>query len=754
MPVSDLSPNATLPEWIGNRAMRHGNRLAISFVSDNGTTSSWTYTELWSRACQVAEQLNQLQAASTFDPPSTQTNGAYGDADLGSDSSAKLDHGFQAPRALLLYSPGIEFLAAFLGCQIAGWIPVPTCYPRPGRKVPRLDSAAEDCRPAALLGDATAIEGLEHDLLCDAARNIPHIATDDSSSATSSSHVDPATLDIDPDSLALLQYTSGSTSEPKGVMVRHRNLVANLHAIGYGFRIPMQPDDAEQVEKAVFWLPFFHDMGLIGGILAPLYLGCTTILISPRAFLQRPLRWLQMISDHKASISGAPNFAYQLCVDRISPAQADDLDLSCWKIAFSGAEPVLARTLHDFDARFSSSGFSENSYYPCYGLAEATLLAAGGEGPHKPQVIKVDRQRLGEGDAEVMSQGRGANVRALVSCGLPARNMELLVVDPATLEEKDSRQVGEIWLRGPSVTAGYWNRKAENEERFHAQTADGRSGFCRTGDLGFLHDGELFVTGRLKDMVILRGRNFFPNDIEDTVSETIGSEGGQCVAIAVDGVRSEALAIVAELPRHHKEISLPGLVRSIRRAVIDVHEVDPRHVLLVRQGTVPLTSSGKVKRSHCRQMFDDNSIESKYRYDCASGSTQVPLDMPVVPTGNEPKQRERFLQDTESWMTQWLIARAGVDPRDIDFDKLFAEYGLDSMTAVEMSGEIEDWSGAELTPIDAWNYPTVSKLSAFIVAQVMGDDMDSVPSLQNFNNDDESTLEADDAHAFADKRQS
>lgn len=746
----DSSAATTLPRWIGWRAEHHGSRPAIVFIHDDQSETSWTYDELWRRSCVVADRLLSLDVPRKGD----------------------IDHA--APRALLLYPPGIEFLAGFLGCQIAGWIPVPTCYPKPGREMPRLDSAAKDCLPAAILGDRATIQGVDADKLCDQARMATLVIT-----SIDDADIDRGILNepviapermkellsaISPDTIALLQYTSGSTNDPKGVMVRQRNVMANLEAIRVGFGIDWQADDSDTIDGGVFWLPFFHDMGLIGGILEPLYVGGQTILMSPRSFLQRPLRWLQAISDHGAMITGAPNFAYQLCVDRISPDQTDKLNLSNWRIAFSGAEPVLPRTLQDFASRFAASGFRSDAFYPCYGLAEATLLAAGGDGPGQPSVLTVDRESLGSGTPIVSPDGRGGAFQKLVSCGTPSQGTELAIVDLENGLEVDERIVGEIWLRGKSVTGGYWNRDVENAEQFNASLADGRGGFARTGDLGFIHDGQLYVTGRLKDVVILRGRNLFPQDIEATTRETIGPDGGQVAAFAVDGGRGEALAIVAELPRRFDETKSAELVRAIRRAVIDIHEVDPRHVWLVRQATVPLTSSGKIQRSRCRELFDaaqtdDSVLKVRHRYDRASAGEQVPIDLPGLPANPTADDHAAILAETESWMTQWLVARAGVAPGDVELDKPFADYGLDSMTAVEMSGEIEDWSGVELTPIVAWNYPTVSRLSEFIAQQIVGTaaapappndiseaELDSLLSEIEHLSDDEIN------HALADKR--
>ncbi|MEM9586364.1 MAG: AMP-binding protein, partial [Planctomycetota bacterium] len=505
-----------------------------------------------------------------------------------------------------------------------------------------------------------------------------------------------------------------------------------------------------------------HDMGLIGGILAPLYVGGTSVLMSPRSFLQRPLRWLQEISEHRAVISGAPNFAYQLCVDRISPVQVDELKLDCWKTAFCGAEPILPRTLIDFGNRFARTGFSRSAFYPCYGLAEATLLAAGGDGPSEPRLLTVHRSSLGNGTAAVDESLRGNDAQQLVGCGGAAHQTDLRIVDPSSGLEVQENQVGEIWLRGASVAAGYWSRDEENEARFNAQLhgdSGAPGGFCRTGDLGFLHGGQLFITGRQKDVIILRGRNHFPQDIEATVKETVGSEGGQCAAFAVAGPRGESLAVVAELPRRSDPETHADLVRAIRRAVIDVHEIDPRHVLLVRQATVPLTSSGKVQRSRCRELLEADQIKSKYRFDRKSLAEQTPIPLPDLPRQPVEDDRPQLSIAVETWLAEWLIARAGVPPAEVALEKPFADFGLDSMTAVELSGEMEDWSGVELNPVIAWNYPTIERMSAFIADELIkngGQDLDEADldqaELDGLLDEIEQLSDDEAKHALADKR--
>ena len=676
----------TIVQLLTQRAALHPERRAASFWDGESVIAAVTYRELHERAACVAARL------ATIGPP--------------------------GQRALLLFPPGIDFLSGFFGCAYAGWIPVPTCFPKPGRSMPRLDSAARNCAPAALIADQTTLNGIQRDRLDPAARDLPSVATD------SLNEILPiAPIDADPESLALLQYTSGSTSEPKGVMVRHRNLIANLAAIQSGFQLPWQPevDDGKTSLKGVFWLPAFHDMGLVGGLLAPLYMGGETLLMAPQTFLRRPLAWLQAISDHAATISGAPNFAYSLCADRITPSQTEGLNLSAWQAAFCGAEPISKRTLDSFATRFESIGFSSAAFYPCYGLAEATLLVAGGAGPAVPSALHVASGALRAGKIEITKEPHDGSTQAFVSCGRAVTDTELRIVDPSRRQMLPEDSIGEIWLRGRSIAAGYWNQPSGEDSPFGVSLANdaGAGDFLRTGDLGFLHDGELYVTGRLKDVVILRGRNHYPQDIEATVQEVVGPRAGQAAAFAVDSPRGEALAIIAEVDRHLSAKQLAELVPVIRRSVIEQHEVDPRHVLLTRPATIPLTSSGKVQRYNCRQMFNSQAVHTLFAWHRGGGAEATPLPMPALPA--EPTVADRpFITETISaWLLEWMVARGGVLPADVAADKPFAEFGLDSLTTVELSGEIEDWAGVQLDPLTAWNHPTPAALAGYIAEEIL-----------------------------------
>jgi len=403
---------------------------------------------------------------------------------------------------------------------------------------------------------------------------------------------------LDSTSLTLFQYTSGSTAAPRGAMLTHGNLLHNSALIQHYFEHTAE-------SRGVIWLPHYHDMGLIGGILQPFYAGFPVTLMSPVAFLQRPLRWLQAISRAGGTTSGGPPFAYDLCVRKITPEQRATLNLSSWDVAFTGAEPVRYETLEHFAATFAPCGFRREAFYPCYGLAEATLIASGGLKAALPIVFTAQSAALERGC--VITSPRGEDgTQTLVGCGQSLGDQEIIIVHPETFTRCSPDEVGEIWIAGPSVTQGYWNRPEDTERIFRAYLADTEEGpFLRTGDLGFLKDGELFVTGRLKDLIIIAGHNHYPQDIELTVERSHPSvRPGCCAAFSVDIAGEERLVIVAEVERRHQpqrdqssDAVAPrftvGVARAIRRAVAESHELRVYAVLPLKPGSIPKTSSGR-----------------------------------------------------------------------------------------------------------------------------------------------------------------
>jgi acyl-CoA synthetase (AMP-forming)/AMP-acid ligase II len=454
-------------------------------------------------------------------------------------------------------------------------------------------------------------------------RTLHWIVTDKVISSAEQDWRDPGATS---DTLAVLQYTSGSTALPRGVMVSHGNLLENSAHISQAFELTSDT-------VSVTWLPVFHDMGLTNGIVQPVYGGRRCVLMPPQSFLQRPVRWLQAVSRYEATVSGGPNFAYEMCARKITPEQCDGLDLSNWKVAYNGAEPVRADTLKRFAATFASCGFRPNFFYPCYGLAEATLIVSGGVAEDDPVLCTTQVAAL-EHNGVVESCDQQLNVRTLVGCGRAMPNTKIVVAHPESMTACAPDEVGEIWVSSPSVTAGYWNRPEETERTFNAYLADtGEGPFLRTGDLGFLRDCELFVTGRLKDLIIIGGRNLYPHDIELTVEQSHAAvRPGCCVAFSVDVADEERLIIAAEVERRYQlerrqlngesrdsshashpngrsPADLDAVSRAIRRAVAEEHDVRVHAVVLLKAGSIAKTPSGKIQRRVCEARFRDGTLE-------------------------------------------------------------------------------------------------------------------------------------------------
>jgi acyl-CoA synthetase (AMP-forming)/AMP-acid ligase II len=422
--------------------------------------------------------------------------------------------------------------------------------------------------------------------------------------------------ELQANTLAFLQYTSGSTSRPKGVMVSHGNLLHNARMLRHAFEL-------KEDSIYVCWLPLYHDMGLIGSVVVPVCAGVPTILMSPLSFLQKPFRWLQAISRNRATVSGGPNFAYDLCVRKVTAEQRASLDLSSWRLASNGAEPIRADTLKRFTETFKECGFRSEAFYPCYGLAEATLFASGGMKADRPVLQAVDAGSF-ERDRVSVTPIETAATRILVGCGKAWLDERMVIVNPETLAECPADRVGEIWLSGPNITQGYWNRTEETSQTFHAFLANtGEGPFLRTGDLGFFRDGELFVAGRLKDLIIIEGRNHHPQDIEQTVERSHPAiRLGGCAVFSIEVDAQERLVIVVEIERFHRSArstvaptdgnvatqegapsDSKAIIQSIRRAVAENHDLQTHAIQLVKAGSIPKTSSGKLRRSACRKAF-------------------------------------------------------------------------------------------------------------------------------------------------------
>ncbi|MGF7234680.1 MAG: fatty acyl-AMP ligase [Frankia sp.] len=562
-----------LPDILQHRAAVQPSRRAYVFLTEHGEEEAvLTYAELHSRALAVARSLRR--------------------------------HCAPGDRALLLFPQSLDFIVAYFACLYAQVIAVPVNPPRRDRIQDATRSIVKDCGATAVLTVDAIIETVKP-AVESISGGLTWIPVNQAAGAVDAVDAADASFDPrspDPDSVAFLQYTSGSTSEPKGVMVSHRNLAANLEMIRTAF-------GHDENSTMVGWAPFFHDQGLIGNVLQPLYLGATSILMSPTAFIRRPLRWLSAISRYRAHTSGGPNFAFDVCVARAAAGIPPDLDLSSWKVAFNGAEPIRHETLRRFTETFAPFGFDGKALYPCYGLAEATLFVSGSRKGRGARTVPADVAELSRGDY-VEASGGGA--RTLTGSGHVPPEESLRIVDPETLRPCPPARVGEIWVAGEHVARGYWNRPEATARTFRAE-CEGHPGqvYLRTGDLGMVVDGELYIVGRLKDLVIIRGRNYYPQDIELTVQSAHPAlRPGGSAAFAVSGADGEKLVVVQEIGEEYRlAADATEVAASIRAAMVREHDLAMGDLVLTLPGRLQKTSSGKIMRAAARRRYLESGFE-------------------------------------------------------------------------------------------------------------------------------------------------
>lgn len=566
--ATDRTPE-TLVTVLRERAALHPQTPACTYLGDNGQEKgALSYAELDLRARAIAARLQGL--------------GAAGEC------------------AILLYPPGLEFLSAFFACLYSGVIAVPLPVPRVSASLRQFSGIVGDLDSRLVLTterSLTRLQKLDTDLF----EPLSCVATESTAPELARAWREPV---IDPAAVAYLQYTSGSTSDRKGVIVSHANVIANLRGIAERFA-----HHADSV--SVNWLPHFHDLGLVSGLLQPLYHGHRNILLSPTAFVQQPFRWLRAISTYRGTYSNSPNYGYELCVQRVTEAQIDELDLSCWDVALNGAEPVRWQTVETFAQKFSRAGFRPTSMYPAYGLAEATLVVTGADAGTEPHVLQVDANALE--DDRIVEARAGAQARALVACGRALAATDVAIVDPASRKRLADNTIGEIRICGPAVAAGYWRREADTLADFGAELVDepGIRWLC-TGDLGFLRDGELYITGRAKDLIIIRGGNHYPQDIEWTIEQSHPAFRAGCgAAFSVDTADGEQLIVACEIERDYlRELDPAELGRIARHAVAAAHDLQLATLVLLKTGTVPRTSSGKIQRRQCRASYLAGDLDS------------------------------------------------------------------------------------------------------------------------------------------------
>lgn len=620
--------------------------------------------------------------------------------------------GLKGQRALLLYPPGLDFIAAFFGCQYAEVVAVPAYPPRLNRAPTGIQAIAAAAGATVALTTDAILEriGALIEQTADL-KALRWLSTDPPAHGADRSYEGQwRRPPITGDTLAFLQYTSGSTGTPKGVMLSHANLLHNSAVIAYAF-------EHTRSSSGVFWLPSYHDMGLVGGILQPLYIGRPNILMPPMAFIQKPVRWLRAISRYRGTTSGGPDFAFDLCVRKVTAEERETLDLSSWTVAFSGGEPVRAETLGRFAATFAPCGFRSEAFYPCYGMAEATLLVSGGQKTAPPLVRWFDGKALGA-DRAVPKASGDDGARELVSCGQAMPDQQTVIVDPIRLTRMPAGEIGEVWVSGPSVAQGYWERSDESDQTFRARLRDTGEGPClRTGDLGFIHDGELFVTGRLKDLVIVHGRNHYPQDIEATVARSHpGLRAGWAAAFTVGEGSDQKLVIVLELERHQRA-ETAQVFGEVRRDVGREHDLVVDAIVLVRAGSIPRTSSGKIQRHACRDAFLEPSLDVVAAWHRA-GSEERPIAAPAAPprdlresasprrppapprvapsNGGRARGRAQRFEATAEVVLD-VVRSIGKDRTvGLELDSSIVEMGLDSLERMEIVAALESRFGGRL----------------------------------------------------------
>ncbi|CAC5343868.1 MULTISPECIES: fatty acyl-AMP ligase [Planktothrix] len=580
-----MSSFSNLVDLLRDRAEHKPDQLAYRFLADGETSQqTLTYLQLHQQAVQIASYLQSFLSP--------------GDRVL----------------VVYPYSAGLEFIAAFFGCLYAGAIAVTDNPPVSPQAIVKLQTRLESSQCRAILSTKALIEQLKIQFSVEKEEetrrgtSLRWVATDDLLAQNLA--IDWQEPPINGDTVAFLQYTSGSTGTPKGVIVTHGNVLHNSAIIYKAF-------GHHNNSKGLIWLPLFHDMGLIGGVVQPLYGSFPVTLMSPVALVQKPFRWLEAISEYQATTSGGPNFAYDLVCRTATPEKLEQLDLSSWDVAFSGAEPVRWDTLKRFAEIFGPCGFKPEAFYPCYGMAETTLFISGGHKHQTPNILWVDpvalehNQVIQTQETSLANNPQSRKTRSLVSCGFPWLADEVMIVDPQELTPRDADQVGEILVSGKGVGLGYWDKPEDTETTFRVYV-EGRGPYLRTGDLGFLQDGELYITGRIKDMMILWGRNRYPQEIEATLDTCHPAiRAGHSAAFSVETELGEQLIIAAEIERRYlRNLNVEEVVNAIRQAIAEQNTVDVFAIVLLKTTTIPKTTSGKIQRRACRTKFLEGSLDS------------------------------------------------------------------------------------------------------------------------------------------------
>ena len=584
--------------------------------------------------------------------------------------------GKKGERVVLLFPPGMAYIISLFGCFYAGMVAVPAYPPRRNRSSNRVFRIIEDAGISHCLTNAQVLKDIERNFAADFENHHIRWISFEEIDLTRFDHWNAP--DLAEDDLALLQYTSGSTGEPKGVMISHFQILYNSEYIGRSFGF-------SKASVGMNWLPIYHDMGLIGTIMQGPYFGFLSITMPPMVFLQDPAKWLKAISAHKATIAGGPNFAYDHCVNKVDLSQLDGVDLSSIETFFCGAEPVRRQTLEAFAEKFSNHGVNINQMYPCYGMAETVLIVTGGMKGSAQRFVVLDQQALNRGNVVVVDEQHPDHVH-FTGCGHCWLDTRVRIVNPETCMPSAANEVGEIWISGSGVSRGYWGRTNGNELGFGYRLADEpEKEYFRSGDLGFMIGEELFVTGRIKDLMIFRGVNVYPTDVEFLAQQahpSLRQNAGAAFSVMVDG--EERLVLVQEVERSSMH-NLPSeaIFSVIRQVIAEEFELSIYAILLLRPGSLPLTSSGKIQRRVAKYGYLTGNLQVIESWQQAASTDNLSAFVPHTPTADHLRE----------WLTQWIHQRLHIPLNEIDADKQITAYGLDSLAAVSLESEINNHFG-------------------------------------------------------------
>lgn len=645
-----------------------------------------------------------------FDPIS---NGKLG-ARVRSLAAVLQERNLYGERVVLALPHDANFIYAFYACLAVGAIAVPVPPYRSGRDDTRILSVVGDCSPLLVLCEAENTAALQLQTTLSEQGATCEVASVTGLDGNAELYQRP---DLKPETLAVIQYTSGSTGDPKGVMISNGNFLHNCARIESAAHTTSS-------SRSVTWLPFFHDMGLVGCVLQPAYTGGEVTIMTPQHFLKAPMDWIQLLSDTRSTVAVAPNFAFELICDRATPAQISALDLSSIEVVLNGSEPINPNTLRRFADKFKSCGFRWQAFLPTYGLAESTLMATGHlHVDSGPKVLSFDANRLAvAGEAHLLNvatptEPSSSEAALLVGSG-PGEDL-VCIVDPETKNSLSDKEVGEIWLSGESIAQGYWNRPDVTSRNFGQRPADDAQAgpYYRTGDLGFLHDGELFITGRLKDLIIVRGRNHAPQDIEETLTRVDDAlSTGAAAAFSYDKRAGEEVVAIVELTRGGlKQCADPAIVEALmrraREAVFNAHDLSLNELRIVKPLRIPRTTSGKIQRQQVKSLWSEGGL------DAYTVNTWIKPTDEVSNAGDDDAMVMISTRvGAESWLLKRLAAVSGIAQHEIALDAPFAGYGLDSMTAVSLVNDLDKRTPDHISvdPVDLYDYPTIDTLLAHL----------------------------------------